>query len=247
VNGKRDLALHLGDTAASPVGVIIEVKGPRNPGGMLTPTDLNRKAFQQLLLYYLEDRTDERADDFRRLVVTTGFEWYIFDALDFNALFWKNAALRKDFKDWKKGAKADTDTSFFYKSIAGKYLAAATGTLTATYVDLRGGLPTTPAALTDLWRIFGPTYLLKEFPTSRPDPNTLNQEFYAELLYLMGLQEHTASGAAPGRTGRPARCSKTSSTRWTLATTWPACPPRCWPSTPPSLPGSARKWPWPCA
>ena len=82
-NGKRDLALHLGDTAASPVGVIIEVKGPKNPAEMLTPTDLNRRAFQKLLLYYLEDRTDERADDFRRLVVTTGFERYIFDLLDF--------------------------------------------------------------------------------------------------------------------------------------------------------------------
>ena len=58
-------------------------------------------------------------------------------------------------------------------------------------MDLRGGLPTTPSALTDLWRVFGTAYLLKEFPASRPDPNTLNQAFYAELLYLMGFQEHT--------------------------------------------------------
>ena len=59
VNGKRDLVLHLGDTADTPVAVVLEVKGPKNPGEMLTPEDLNRKAFQQLLLYYLEDRTDE--------------------------------------------------------------------------------------------------------------------------------------------------------------------------------------------
>ena len=127
-------------------------------------------------------------------MVTTGFEWYIFDALDFNVLFWKNPTLRQDFKNWKKGAKADTNTDFFYKSVAGKHLAATTGTLTATYVDLRGGLPTSAAELTNLWRVFGPAYLLKEFPASRPDPNTLNQKFYAELLYLMGLQEHTVGG-----------------------------------------------------
>ncbi len=194
VNGKRDLALHLGDTAASPVGVIIEVKGPKNPQEMLAPADLNRKAFQQLLLYYLEDRSDDRADDFRRLMVTTGFEWYIFDAQDFNTLFWKNAELRRDFKDFKNKAKASADTDFFYKSIAGKFLAGAAGSLPATYVDLRPGVPTAPAALTDLWRVFGPGFLLKEFPSQRPDANTLNQEFYAELLYLMGLQEATVGG-----------------------------------------------------
>ncbi|MDO7875685.1 Eco57I restriction-modification methylase domain-containing protein [Hymenobacter sp. ASUV-10] len=194
VNGKRDLALHLGDTAQSPVGVIIEVKGPQNSNEMLSPDDLNRKAFQQLLLYYLEDRSDDRADDFRRLVVTTGFEWYIFDAQDFNSLFWKDAGLRRDFKDWKAKAKASADTDFFYKSIAGKYLAAATGTLRATYVDLRGGLPSGATELGHLWRVFGPAYLLKDFPDLRPDANTLNQEFYAELLYLMGLQERTEGG-----------------------------------------------------
>ncbi|MDJ0367752.1 TaqI-like C-terminal specificity domain-containing protein [Hymenobacter sp. H14-R3] len=194
VNGKRDLALHLGDTAASPVGVILEVKGPKNPQEMLAPGDLNRKAFQQLLFYYLEDRSDDRADDFRRLVVTTGFEWYIFDAQDFNALFWKNTELRRAFKDFKNKAKASPDTSFFYQNIAGKFLAEAAGSLRATYVDLRPGAPTAPAALTDLWRVFGPGFLLKEFPSQRPDANTLNQEFYAELLYLMGLQETAVGG-----------------------------------------------------
>ena len=194
VNGKRDLALHLGDTAASPVGVIIEVKGPKNPQEMLAPGDLNRKAFQQLLLYYLEDRADDRADDFRRLVVTTGYEWYIFDAQDFDALFWKNAELRRAFKDFKNKAKASPDTHFFYKNIAGKFLSTTTGSLRATYVDLRPGVPTAPAALTDLWRVFGPGFLLKEFPSQRPDANTLNQEFYAELLYLMGLQETAVGG-----------------------------------------------------
>ena len=60
VNGKRDLVLHLGETADTPVAVVLEVKGPKNPAEMLIPDDLNRKAFQQLLLYYLEDRSDER-------------------------------------------------------------------------------------------------------------------------------------------------------------------------------------------
>ncbi len=101
MNGKRDPALHPGDKAASPVAAVIEVKGPKNPAEMLTPTDLNRKAFQQQLLYYLEDRTDERADNFRRLVVTTGFEWYIFDAQDFYRPFVQDRKFHQLFREFK--------------------------------------------------------------------------------------------------------------------------------------------------
>lgn len=194
VKDKRDLVLHLGDTADSPVGVVLEVKGPKNPKEMLAPDDLNRKALHQLLLYYLEDRTDDKADDFRRLIVTTGYEWYVFDALDFNRLFWKDKGFVKDFLTWKAGAKAATDTDFFYKSIAGRKLAALEGELPVVYVDLRPGLPTAPAQLTALYRLFHPAYLLKEPLTGRRDPNTLNQEFYHELLYLMGLREDKQGG-----------------------------------------------------
>ncbi len=194
VNGKRDLVLHLGDTADSPVAVVLEVKGPKNPKEMLAPDDLNRKAMQQLLLYYLEDRTDEKADDFRRLIITTGYEWYVFDALDFNRLFWKDKAFVKAFRDWKAGAKAEKGTDFFYKSIAGKQLAALAGELPVAYVDLRAGLPDSAAGLTHLYRLFHPGYLLKEPLTGRRDPNTLNQEFYNELLYLMGLKEEKKGG-----------------------------------------------------
>lgn len=62
VNGKHDLMLLLGETADTLVAVVLEVKCPKNPGEMLVTNDLNCKAFQQLLLYYLEDRSDEKAD-----------------------------------------------------------------------------------------------------------------------------------------------------------------------------------------
>ena len=206
VHGKRDLVLHLADTADSPVGVVLEVKGPKNPSEMLAPSDLNRKAFQQLLLYYLEDRSDDKADDFKRLIVTTGYEWYIFDAVDFHRLFWKDNALVRAFHDWKAGGKASTDTRFFYESIAGKKLAALEGELRTAYVDLRAGLPAKQGELMSLYRLFHPAYLLKEPLTGRRDPNTLNQEFYNELLYLMGLKEDKQGGVRKiGRCPEPER------------------------------------------
>ncbi|WP_019946532.1 type IIG restriction enzyme/methyltransferase [Hymenobacter aerophilus] len=194
VRGRRDLVVHLGDTADSPVGVVLEVKGPRNAQEMLAPDDLNRKAFRQLLLYYLEDRTDDRADDFRRLIITTGYEWYVFDALDFHRRFWKDKAFVRAFTEWKAGAKASTDVEFFYKRIAGPKLTELTGELPVVYVDLRPGLPTAARELEALYRLFHPAYLLKEPLVGRRDPNTLNQEFYHELLYLLGLKEDKQAG-----------------------------------------------------
>ena len=47
--GNRDLVLHFGDSATSPVGVLVEVKGNKNTVEMLAPGDLNRKAFQELI------------------------------------------------------------------------------------------------------------------------------------------------------------------------------------------------------
>jgi hypothetical protein len=39
INGKRDLALHLGDAAASLVAFITEVQEPKSPDEMRAPTD----------------------------------------------------------------------------------------------------------------------------------------------------------------------------------------------------------------
>ena len=77
--------------------------------------------------------------------MTTGYEWYVFDAVDFHRLFWKNTALMQAYRDFKGKGKVSTDTDFFYKSIAGKAIAALSGELRVAYVDLRPGPPTRQA------------------------------------------------------------------------------------------------------
>ena len=54
--GRNDLVIHNGNTAASPVAVIIEAKKPTNRAEMITTKKLNCKAFQELVLYYLRER-----------------------------------------------------------------------------------------------------------------------------------------------------------------------------------------------
>jgi|GEM_PF-1043887 len=186
VSQRRDMVVRLGPTEASPVGLLIEAKKPANPGEMVSTTDLNRKAMHELLLYYLQDRHAGVVDNLRRLVITNGYEWFVFDALDFDRLFWRNTGLKNDFLDWAAGKKAGSTTAFFYHEIARPFLAALAGELAFAYLDLR--VPT--SAERDLLtraKLFQAPHLLKA-PFAQ-DANTLNRAFYEELLYLIGLEE----------------------------------------------------------
>ena len=74
--------------------VMMEAKKPSNKPEMITVDDINRKAFHELILYYLTESRNTDGDkvkrtphcEIRRLVVTTGYEWFIFDANDIENL-----------------------------------------------------------------------------------------------------------------------------------------------------------------
>ena len=186
VRKRRDLVIRTGPKEADPVGVLLEVKKETNTGEMVTPSNLNRKALHELLLYYLEDQEDKSGHDLRHLVITNGPEWFIFDAQDFRRLFWDDAGLKKDFRAWAAGGKSDDRTPFFYNDIARPFLAAHAGELPFAYVDLRQE-PALETGLINRSKLFQAPHLLKA-PFAQ-DANTLNRAFYEELLYLIGLEE----------------------------------------------------------
>ena len=191
VRKKRDLVIRTGPKEAAPVGVLLEVKKAANKAEMVTPHDLNRKAFHELLLYYLQDRADKTADNLRRLVITNGYEWFVFDALDFDRLFWRNTALKNDFLAWAGGKKAGKKTDYFYDEIAYPCLAGLAAELPFAYLDLRAE-PATERDRITLAKLFQAPHLLKA-PFAQ-DANTLNRAFYEELLYLIGLEEVPEKG-----------------------------------------------------
>ncbi|NVO30255.1 type IIG restriction enzyme/methyltransferase [Hymenobacter lapidiphilus] len=188
VRHKRDLVIRTGARPQDPVGVILEFKRPQSAAEMVTPTNLNRRAFHELLYYYLQDR-DKRADadskSLKRLVITNGFEWFIFDALDFDRLFWSNTDLKRQFREFERKAASSKKTSFFYNDIAAPFLEALAVELPFTHFDL--ATPTAERDLLLLAKLLSPPHLLKE-PFAQ-DANTLNRAFYEELLYLIGLEE----------------------------------------------------------
>ena len=192
VTKRRDLVIRTGPREADAIGVIVEVKKATDAKGhvnrdMVTPADLNRKAFHELLLYYLEDREDKSGNDLRRLVITSGVEWFIFDAQDFRRLFWDNTELLKSFRSWAAKTKADDRTKFFYNDIAKDFLAKTDDVLPFTYVDLRQEPAPAETGLINRSKLFQAPHLLKA-PFAQ-DANTLNRAFYEELLYLIGLEE----------------------------------------------------------
>ena len=122
-NGKIDCAIHLGNSIQDPVGVIFEVKMPGNVSEMITREDLNRKAMQELLLYYLRERHSKKNIQLKHLVVTNVYEYFVFDAQEFERLFYSNKKLIKRFEEFNEGALTSEKTDFFYKEIAADFIA----------------------------------------------------------------------------------------------------------------------------
>ncbi|MCX6258110.1 MAG: Eco57I restriction-modification methylase domain-containing protein [Bacteroidia bacterium] len=192
--GRNDLVFHNGKNAKSTVGVILEVKKPNNKSEMLSLDNLNTKAFQELLLYYLRERLTVKNSEIRYLIVTNIYEWFIFDAQLFERLFAGNKSLIKRFTDFENKRLSGIRTDFFYKEIAEPLIDEINMEISFTYFDIRDYsklLRNTDKQednkLIVLYKLLSPEHLLK-LPFLN-DSNTLDKTFYSELLHILGLTE----------------------------------------------------------
>jgi len=191
---RSDLVIHLGKEPSSRVGVIIEVKKPANRNEMISSERLNAKAFQELLLYYLRERITGGNIEIKNLVITNIYEWYVFDAHQFDKYFASDKELIRQFVDFETNRMSGNTTDFFYNQIARPVIEAHIATLTYTRFDLhdydsvvRNTDKSDDNQLIALFKIFSPEHLLK-LPFAN-DSNSLDNRFYRELLYLIGLEE----------------------------------------------------------
>ena len=219
--GRADLVIHNGKDTNSPVGVLIETKSPINKAEMVSRENLNVKSFQELVLYYLRERKTGKNFELRYLIITNIYEWFVFDAQDFEKLFYQNKKLLKDFEQFENKKLAGTSTDFFYKEIASRAIARLSchsdesqnlpkqqeiasqarndSGIPYTYFDIRDYEQVVRSAdkeadkqLIALYQFLSPNYLLK-IPFEQ-DANSLNTEFYAELLHILGLEEVKRGG-----------------------------------------------------
>jgi len=197
--GRNDLVIHDGKTAKTSVGVIIEAKSPINKAEMISTENLNRKAFQELVLYYLRERITHKNLEIKHLVATNINEWFIFNATTFDRLFAQNKNLVKQFNDFENGRLAGTKTDFFYKEIATPFIENLKAEIEFTHFNfqdyqkpLRNDSKADDNKLISLFKLLSPEHLLK-LPFVN-DNNSLDKKFYSELLHIIGLTE-TKSGS----------------------------------------------------
>ena len=192
--GKNDLVIHNGKDAASSVGVLIEVKRPTNKTEMVTHDNLDVKSFQELVLYYLQERKTGKNFELRYLMITNVYEWFVFDAQDFEKLFYQDKALLDRFEQFQAGKLSGTSTDFFYKEIASPEIRKRQAEIPCIHLDVREYEDVLRKAdkehdrkLIALYKFLSPVQLLK-LPFAN-DNNQLNKAFYAELLHIIGLEE----------------------------------------------------------
>lgn len=197
--GRNDLVIHNGDKAKSKVGVIIEAKKPTNKSEMLSASNINYKAFQELVLYYLRERITHKNLEVKHLIVTNINEWFIFDAQTFDRHFAQNKGLVKQFEDFEAGRLSEVKTDFFYKHIAEPEIEKVKAQIDFTYFDirsydkpLRNSDKKDDAKLIALYKLLSPEHLLK-LPFAN-DSNSLDKRFYSELLHIIGLTESKEGG-----------------------------------------------------
>ncbi|MEX0769877.1 MAG: hypothetical protein WD035_04035, partial [Balneolaceae bacterium] len=195
-SGRIDLAIYTGDKKNDPVGVLIEVKRPGNKAEMISRKNFNKKALHEAVLYYLEQRIEEENTDLKHVIITNMHDWFIFDAQEFERCFYKPSALRKTWRSWKADQKVSSNNDFMYSEIA-KFVETQETSITGLYIPLDktrkllGGEEGSryEKKLIPLYKLFTPIHLLKE--SFANDSNSLNREFYRELLYILGLEETT--------------------------------------------------------
>ncbi len=188
-----DLVVKTGSSFKNDSALLIEAKSTINRAEMITTNKLNGKALQELLYYYLHERELKGNINLKYMIVNNVYEFFIFDAHEFERKFYNNKALLKKFHDFKDGRLSGNKTGFFYEKIASEYIAKAEENLECTHFDLRDYEKYLKdeikgkKKLEELYKIFSDTHLMKK--PIRNDSNTLNQDFYNELLHIIGLQE----------------------------------------------------------
>ncbi len=186
-----DFVIRNGDKSTN-AGVLVESKKSSNAHDMITESNINKKSLHELVLYFMKERHKGNTD-IKFVIICSEFVFYVFEAKEFEHAFWNNKYFKKDFIEWIDGKKTDYTTDFFYNNIAKPYINKTEITLNVTYFDIRNCQNVEDDnQLIPLFKILSPEHLLKK--SFANDSNSLNEEFYNELLHIMGLYEIKEKG-----------------------------------------------------
>ncbi|HEE6706727.1 TPA: Eco57I restriction-modification methylase domain-containing protein [Campylobacter coli] len=183
------------------IQVIIEAKLPHSKE-FFSQSKPNCKALHECILYYLRERKALNSS-LKHIIITDFYRFYIFKADLFEELFNKNKYFKEAFENFEsKNSLFKGNTDEFYKECekllsSEKYLDSITRkdlfdepSLKGVFIDIKPILEQEKPSfskLKPLFKIFHKDFLLSEFNPN--DANSLNNAFYKELLYILGLCE----------------------------------------------------------
>ncbi len=168
------------------VRVLIEVKALNNRNEF--PKDRENplsKAFCQMVFYFLKEI--ENNNSLKHAIICNAHEFFLFDCKDFRALFQNDKCIKKLHKNCAKKEGIDPSTKRFYSDLEEYLKKDFEGELRYTHFNLSGY---DPKEL--IYQVLSHEVLLKQRKTL--DANTLNKDFYEELLYILGLEEQNDKG-----------------------------------------------------
>ena len=196
-----DLAIFNGnDTSAKPA-VIIEVKSPTNTTEMFSEQHPNTKALQELVYYFMQEYIRFENHEIRYLAITNFDDWYFFEVKDFVRYFGsKSHPVYAQFQKFEANQMSCNKTSDFYNDIAKPAIDDFLQSCDISVVHFnlkdvcknviaKAAISSTAEErkLVALYKFLSPEVLLaKPFAN---DSNTLDRNFYAELLHIIGLEE----------------------------------------------------------
>ncbi|GAA7525430.1 class I SAM-dependent DNA methyltransferase [Helicobacter pylori] len=167
--------------------VLIEVKALNNknefPKNRENPLS---KAFCQMVFYFLD--AIKNNNSLKHAIICNTHEFFLFDCKDL--LFLKeDKRIKKLHKDCDQKEGTDPSTKRFYSDLEEYLKKDFKGELRYTHFNLSSY---DPKELPLIYQVLSHEVLLKQKKTL--DANTLNKDFYEELLYILGLEEQNEKG-----------------------------------------------------
>lgn len=170
------------------VRVLIEVKALNNKTEF--PKDRENplsKAFCQMVFYFLKEI--ENNNFLKHAIICNAHEFFLFDCKDFCTFFQNDKEIKKLHKNSAKKEGTDPSTKRFYSDLEEYLKKDFKGELRYTHFNLSSY---DPKELPLIYQVLSQEVLLKQKKTL--DANTLNKDFYEELLYILGLEEQNDKG-----------------------------------------------------
>ncbi len=184
IYGKVDSAIYVDGKA----WVLIEVKALNNRNEF--PKDRENplsKAFCQMVFYFLD--AIENNNSLKHAIICNAHEFFLFDCKDFCTLFQNDKEIKQLHKNCASKEGTDPSTKRFYSDLEEYLKKDFKGELRYTYFNLSSD---DPKELPLIYQVLSHEVLLKQKKTL--DANTLNKDFYEELLYILGLEEQNEKG-----------------------------------------------------